>query len=206
MAEQQLVDVDATDSRGLTALMLVAGAGHEACLRLLLRRGASLDIQDLVGWTAATHAAFNGQDQSIRLLGAGGAELDVRDFLGTTPAMRAALGGHGACLKQLAAGGADLGLRDNLGIAAAEHARRSGHTDCAKLLGKLGREAPRFQRRLTSSTRETVLSDREFVDFAPTLLSNPQGSARRLGSQATITLDKPAPRRLNLDSCAMPAF
>jgi len=122
-------------------LMMAASAGYEASVKLLLRRGATLDACDKRGWTAVTHAAFNGWDTCLQMLGEKGASLDVRDFLGTTPAMRAALAGHGACLQQLAAHGADMCLKDNLGMEASVHARRNGHKSCARFLEKLGKEA-----------------------------------------------------------------
>uniref|UniRef100_A0A7S2M0P8 Uncharacterized protein n=1 Tax=Zooxanthella nutricula TaxID=1333877 RepID=A0A7S2M0P8_9DINO len=134
LIELGAVELDAADSRGVTALMVAAAAGQENNVGLLLRWGANAEARDHRGWTACMHAAFRGQVLCLRRLAGGGVDLDARDFLGTTPAMRAALSGHCACLQELADRGADLSLTDHLGLEAASHAHRSGQEACERLL------------------------------------------------------------------------
>lgn len=130
----QNINPSIRDCRGLTALMVAAAKGHEACIVLLIQLGADLEACDGRGWTAVTHAAVTGKDRSLRLLAECGANLDAKDFLGTTPAMRAAIGGHDRCLRLLVEHGADLKAEDNLGLGAAAHARRKGRVTCVHIL------------------------------------------------------------------------
>jgi len=183
LAEGGLVPINATDSRGLSALMMAASAGHEACVKFLLRRDTALNACDKRGWTAVTHAAFNGRNSCLQMLAERGANLDVRDFLGTTPAMRAALAGHVACLQQLAAHGADLCLKDSLGMEALVHARRNGHKACVCLLEEMAGQVMPVRSSVSTRAGSIVCPDFEAIELGnPTLLPQSGQRIRRLGS------------------------
>eukprot|EP00929_Paragymnodinium_shiwhaense_P007874 TRINITY_DN111794_c0_g1_i1.p1 TRINITY_DN111794_c0_g1~~TRINITY_DN111794_c0_g1_i1.p1 ORF type:complete len:263 (-),score=21.19 TRINITY_DN111794_c0_g1_i1:49-837(-) len=148
-----LGQVDCTDGRGWTALMIAADLGHAACLDLLLACKCSIDLCDGRGWNAVTHAAAGGQECCLRTLIDAGAETQAQDFLGTTPLMRAAIGGHVSCLAALLESGIDnkaaCRQTDNLGYSALDHARAKGHAACTHLLTRgldngtmLSKEAP----------------------------------------------------------------
>lgn len=52
-----LVPVDCTDEEGNTALQFASASGHENLVRVLLRKGASVDSRNNYGWTPLMHAA-----------------------------------------------------------------------------------------------------------------------------------------------------
>jgi len=160
--------VDAKDSRGVTALIAAAGAGHDECVSLLLRRGADPNAPDHRGWTATMHAAFHGHERCVRRLAASGADLNARDFLGTTAAMRAALGGHLECLEALADFGADASLTDGLGLSAAAHAKRNGHGRCVDVLARRAKETAGSKKVRSPPMRRKVSTDRGVLEVMHT--------------------------------------
>ena len=65
------VDAHYAELNGVTLLMAVAAAGQEALVRMLLQRGASVNLQGPAGGTALTHAAARGHTTIVQaLLGA----------------------------------------------------------------------------------------------------------------------------------------
>lgn len=58
-------NIDATDSKGVTALMAAAGAGHLAVVEQLLRAGADINKVDKDGHTALNHAAKKHHDAIV---------------------------------------------------------------------------------------------------------------------------------------------
>eukprot|EP01046_Picozoa_sp_COSAG06_P074001 COSAG06_NODE_22413_length_724_cov_1.068800_2_plen_141_part_01 len=62
------VDTAATADGGPTLLMLAAQAKQKACLKLLLQRGAKVDLVDADGWSALMFAANADDDEAIRML------------------------------------------------------------------------------------------------------------------------------------------
>eukprot|EP00803_Ostreobium_quekettii_P010979 evm.model.scf_1222.2 EVM.evm.TU.scf_1222.2 scf_1222:10854-22054(-) len=79
------VDVDSTDSRGNTPLVLAAASGHVSVLRVLLEAGADINKQGQRGLTALNAAASEGQSTAVRFLLQGGADTELRDDEGRTP-------------------------------------------------------------------------------------------------------------------------
>lgn len=69
------VDVNATDGRGMTALMYAAVLGKDESIGVLLAKGADTDIVDHNGMTAAMHAAYAGKDGALKKLEGAGARL-----------------------------------------------------------------------------------------------------------------------------------
>lgn len=214
LAEHEHVRLDGADSRGLTALMLAAGGGHQDCVRLLLTLGADLEVHDNRGWTATTHAAFKGHQRTLRLLAESGADLDVRDFLGATPVMRSLAGGHCACVHQLVEDGADLRIKDNEG----RDARSTNHCfkceTCARLLDKEaalrsalpptrrraapssagvgeGGVRPSIVRRGDSGNHPTLLPRRRGRSMDPPARRRNSGSRSELAAAATATTAPP---------------
>eukprot|EP00964_Phaeocystis_antarctica_P163309 scaffold139250_cov223-Phaeocystis_antarctica.AAC.1 len=52
----------------MTLLMVATAAGQEALVRMLLQRGASVDLQDSDGFTALMRAAINGYTTIVQAL------------------------------------------------------------------------------------------------------------------------------------------
>ena len=70
-----LVDIDALDGIGASALMMAAICGHGDVVELLLGLGADVDLQDFVnGWTALMQATFYGQKHIAKTLLKAGAD------------------------------------------------------------------------------------------------------------------------------------
>lgn len=64
------IHVDATDTKGMTALQSAAGQGQAAVVRTLIRAGANVDIQFNTAWSALAFAAEHANDDE----GPGGLE------------------------------------------------------------------------------------------------------------------------------------
>ncbi|KAF8533665.1 hypothetical protein BDD12DRAFT_473820 [Trichophaea hybrida] len=73
------------DSQRQTYLLISAGKGHEATVRLLLDQGVDKEFQDNSGQRALHHAVMNGHESVAELLLKKGAERSARDKQGQTP-------------------------------------------------------------------------------------------------------------------------
>ena len=69
-----------------TALHVASMHGCCDAARLLLQKGAALELRDAYGRTALHYAASENQEQLIRLLVDSGANCDAKDCQGRTPA------------------------------------------------------------------------------------------------------------------------
>lgn len=52
-------DIDARDRNGLTPLMIACMYRRDACVELLVHRGADLELKDLCSWTCSDFAKNN---------------------------------------------------------------------------------------------------------------------------------------------------
>ena len=102
-------DVNLLPPRSCTPLMAASLQGHEGVVRLLLERGARLDLQSLAGDTALHYAVIYDHAVLLEALcstqGATAA-LALRDVYGQTPLKYAIAHGHAACEAVLRAHGA----------------------------------------------------------------------------------------------------
>ena len=62
------VDARCAERDGETLLMMAAGGGQEAMVRMLLQRGASINLQDSLDSTALMHAAVKGHTTTVQAL------------------------------------------------------------------------------------------------------------------------------------------
>ena len=69
---------NAYDSNGRTALMIASQEGHCEIVRLLLRRGAQVDLQDSKGWSALMLACRAGHCEVAAILLESGADVDLQ--------------------------------------------------------------------------------------------------------------------------------
>ena len=93
--------VNATDGEGRTALHWAAVTEQPAMVQLLLRAGASHDVQTLHEETPLTLAAREGSIEACSLLLAAGANIDIADYLDRTPRQLAAQNGHAEVVQLL---------------------------------------------------------------------------------------------------------
>jgi ankyrin repeat protein len=101
--------VDSIGKRGCTPLMSASMRGHEATVRLLVSRGAKVELQDIIGDTAVHRAVVCHQAGIVALLcAAPGAAfaLALKNRSGFTPLAIAVDHGHAACEAVLRAHGA----------------------------------------------------------------------------------------------------
>ena len=81
------VDARCAEQYGLTLLMEAAMGGHEAMVRMLLRRGASVNLQSSGDGTALMYAAADGHITIVRALLDAKADASLRDTGGITALM-----------------------------------------------------------------------------------------------------------------------
>ena len=120
-------------------LHLAAAAGCEACVELLLQRGAALvqDSKRRGGRTALHQAAIAGAPKCAELLLEAGEDANVCDTAGaTTPLHAAAFAGHAAVVEVLLERGADALLRSKSGETPLHAACRGRRDAVVALLAK----------------------------------------------------------------------
>ena len=83
------VDAGCAEQYGATLLMAAAGGGQEATVRMLLQRGASVNLQDSDGVTALMDAAGNGHTTIVQALLDAKADASLHDIYGSTALMLA---------------------------------------------------------------------------------------------------------------------
>ena len=131
LLEHPLIDVNALNAAGESALMLVALKGDLAGAELLLGRGAAVSLP---GWSPIHYAATGPEPQLVKLLLDRGADIDAASPNGTTPLMMAAQYGADDSVKLLLQRGADLSKRNQRGLWPVDFARLSGREPLVRLL------------------------------------------------------------------------
>jgi hypothetical protein len=81
------VDARCAEHHGVTLLMAAANGGHEAMVRMLLRRGASVNLRNSGGSTALMGAAANGHTTIVQALLDAKADASLGDIDGSTALM-----------------------------------------------------------------------------------------------------------------------
>ena len=83
------VDTRCTELKDMTLLMAATAGGQEALVRVLLRRGASVNLLSSLGCTALMAAARGGQTTIVQALLDAKADTSPQDYLGWTALMLA---------------------------------------------------------------------------------------------------------------------
>ena len=131
--------VDARDdSYDLTALHCAAIRGHVATLRLLLDRGASIDMPNKWGDTPLMMATQEEHKDSVQFLLEKGADVDRQNRYRWTALCLAASSGHQSIMELLLKKGVDINERTYGGGTALIAAAESGHEDSVQFLLKNG--------------------------------------------------------------------
>jgi ankyrin repeat protein len=126
------VDVEATDAKGYTALVLASYNGQEGTTALLLQHGAAVDgAHDAQGNTALMGVCFKGYLPIAQLLIDAGADVNRRNSVGQTALMMAALFNQSAIIDLLLAKGADASITDAAGNTVKTLAIAQGNVDLA---------------------------------------------------------------------------
>jgi ankyrin repeat protein len=124
-------------SDGFTPLHLAAFFRHPDAARLLVERGAPVDVvarNEDIAVTPLQSAVTAGEEEAVALLLERGADPNFRHGAGFTPLQAAAHHGNERIVDQLLAHGGDLALADGRGRTPAEYARDAGHEALAARL------------------------------------------------------------------------
>ena len=123
-------------AEGATALMAAAAAGCDACVRLLLERGADVTAQNGTGLTALHNAAFEGNPATVKQLLDAGAPVNIADERGFTPLMMAVSSRtkNPEVPRLLLAHSADTTAKDSMGRTVADWSRIGARSEIMKLL------------------------------------------------------------------------
>ncbi len=125
----QTVDLDATDARGSTPLIIAAYHNNLEAVELLLQSNAGRDLQDGMGNTALMGVCFKGYTKIGEVLLENGAGVNVVNGNNATALTFAATFGHNELIKILLAHGADKDLRDRFGKIPADYAGLQGNEE-----------------------------------------------------------------------------
>ena len=128
---------------GRTLLSFAAGEGHDDIIRLLLEKGAEIEVKGgKYNYTPLSWAARNGHEAVVKLLLDKGAETEVKDNkFGRTSLLWAAENGHKAVVKLLLEKGAETEVKeDKFGRTSLLWAAENGHVAVVKLLLEKGAE------------------------------------------------------------------
>lgn len=180
---------DGRNQKKQTALMLATGLGEEPYVRLLLKRGASVNAADESGDSPLIWAASTARLASLLPLLEAGADPNWRGANGRTALMYAARNGTVIHIQELLAAGANPDLREHQSLCALQLACERGHKEAALVLAEASperrtelsllaaaavgdidrvRESSQTQRELTATTESgftalelTVIYDRQ---------------------------------------------
>jgi ankyrin repeat protein len=130
-------DVNSADSTQLlTALHMAAYNGHSHTVKLLIKKGATIDCRDHEGKTPLYHASTGPFAETVAILCEAGADVNARDSTAEsfTPLMTAAALGQTEVVKVLLRHKADKTLVDDDSETALDHASKGGHAEIVQLL------------------------------------------------------------------------
>jgi ankyrin repeat protein len=133
--------IDVPDMFGRTALHYAAEFGHAEVAKLLIRRGASLEVLDKVKMTPLAVAAQQGHFECVKVLVEGGANIEARDKVRRTPLVHAVKNGSVTVASYLVHMGADPNTSDSSINTAVHYAAAFGWNECLKYLISVGADA-----------------------------------------------------------------
>ncbi|KAH7460557.1 hypothetical protein FOMA001_g19544 [Fusarium oxysporum f. sp. matthiolae] len=122
-----------------TDLMIASYYGHHVLVKLLLEKGAKIEVKDSEdGRTPLLWAAEEGHEAVVKLLIENGANVDAKDVNGRTSLSYVAEEGHEATVKLLLERGADVDAQGEECGTALQAASSEGHVAIVQLLLERG--------------------------------------------------------------------
>lgn len=132
---QRLIAMGINDGEDFSLyLMPAARFGHEAIVKLLLDKGANINVVDGNTWTPLHTAVINDQEATMKLLLDKGANTEVASDEGTTPLHYAVEHYDGVAVKLLLDEGANIEAADNRGKRPLHYTAAYGSEAIVKLL------------------------------------------------------------------------
>jgi ankyrin repeat protein len=122
---QNIDSVNYRDNSGRSLLMCASENGYTEVCKILLNKGANLDLQASNGVTALNLASQNGHKEVVKLLLEKGAKMDLQAKIGVTALIMAAQEGYIQIVKFLLEKGANPNLKDNTGKTAYDYAKNN---------------------------------------------------------------------------------
>ncbi len=136
LSERQGVDVNSTNSDGITALMIASELGHTEFVRTLLAVPTiNANAVCISNTNALYEAAFEGHAEIVQMLLAAGIQANVQSVGGSTPLIEACHEGHLDIVRQLLeVPGINIHLKTCLGHDALKYAQRQNHVEIVQAL------------------------------------------------------------------------
>lgn len=129
------VAINVFDNLDQTALIAAVSQSKLDAVKLLVKRGADVNLVDRAGWSPLHFAVYFSTDTAvIDALIAGGAKLNAQNDRGITPLYFASITGHELQVKRLIAAGADRNLASKSGYTPLRVAQIKGLQGTAALL------------------------------------------------------------------------
>lgn len=187
------ININHTDSSGMTALMSAVDAGQLLMAKYLIERGAAIDARDVKGRSALDIALEKG---NIALLKLFMAKLklgpDSKDATNKTLLEKAVLLGNLQSIKFLISAGANLEVQDSNGKTLLDRALAGGNAEVALLLKAAGAKRNVNSQYTLGSLTEMKLPLGETAGFDVDLLGNGVGQyvARRSDARNNVTISQ----------------
>lgn len=122
-----------SENRHTTALMYASQWGFIDIVKILIDKGADINIRGLYGNTALTFATQSGFVEIVKILIDNGAELNIKDDGGYTALMYASMDGYIDIAIILIEKGADINIKDGFGNTALKFATENRHIEIVRL-------------------------------------------------------------------------
>ena len=127
--------INSTNEDGWTPLLSAAYAGKTKAVKILLERGAKVDVKDPDGERALSLATANGHADIVEMLLKKGANPNTPNEKGETPIFQACAAGKLECIKLLLDKHADVKhARGTDDMTPLDAASQSGYTEIVKIL------------------------------------------------------------------------
>jgi ankyrin repeat protein len=123
---------------GTTPLHHASSIGNTEVVKLLIEKGADINVKNNFGSTPLHYASNEGNTEVVKLLIDNGADINVKDRADTTPLHKASFKGHTEVVNLLIENGADIHVKDNSGDTPLKVANEYGRTEVVHLLFEKG--------------------------------------------------------------------
>jgi uncharacterized protein len=166
-------DINTKDKDGVTALWIASQQGHADVVKLLLSKGAEVNVRrNEDGITAVYIASLNGHADVVALLLENGADVDMKKTTnGITALWAASRNGHADVVKLLLEKGADVNVKDSIyGVTALYITSQNGHSDVVKLLLEKGADVN--MKEIDGTTALWIAAQQGHADVVKLLLEN----------------------------------